>query len=124
MGAIWIEIIPAFVFAFFIFYFLPEACEHSCQWVPCTVHGTHTTFNVHTLALLWHCQWVSCTVHEIHKSHFSVIFSLKMSHTVLFTHLKIILLQCFQFSVSVIINLILNGPMDTSFHDLLFFFYQ
>ena len=35
-----------------------------------------------------------------HKFHFSVTFSLKMSPTILFTHLKIILLQCFQFSVS------------------------
>ena len=31
---------------------------------------------------------------------FLLIFSLKMGPTVLFTHLKIILLQCFQFSVS------------------------
>ena len=23
----------------FLFLFLPEAREHSCQWVPCTVHG-------------------------------------------------------------------------------------
>ena len=37
-----------------------------------------------------HCLWV-------HKFHFSVTFSLKMGLTVLFTHLKIILLQCFQF---------------------------
>ena len=36
---------------------------------------------------------------RIHKHHFSVTFSLKMGFTVLFTHLKIILLQCFQFSI-------------------------
>ena len=40
-----------------------------------------------------HCSWT-------HKHHFSVTFSLKMGPTVLFTHLKIILLQYFQFSVS------------------------
>ena len=34
-------------------------------------------------------------MHETHKSLFSATFSLQMSHTVLFTHLKIILLQCF-----------------------------
>ena len=34
---------------------------------------------------------------QIHKFHFSAIFSLKMGLTALFTHLKIILLQCFQF---------------------------
>ena len=32
-----------------------------------------------------------------HKFHFLSTFSLKMGLTVLFTHLKIILLQCFQF---------------------------
>ena len=36
---------------------------------------------------------------QAHKFHFSAIFSLKMGPTVLFTYLKIILLQCFQFSV-------------------------
>ena len=35
----------------------------------------------------------------IHKLHFSAIFSLKIGLTILLTHLKIILLQCFQFSV-------------------------
>ena len=39
-----------------------------------------------------HCSWT-------YKFYFSVTFSLKMSPTALFTHLKIILLQCFQFSV-------------------------
>ena len=34
-----------------------------------------------------------------HKSHFSATFSLKMGPTVLFTHLKIILLQYFSVSV-------------------------
>ena len=36
---------------------------------------------------------------QTHKFLFWVTFSLKMGPTVLFTHLKIILLQCFQFSV-------------------------
>ena len=39
------------------------------------------------------------TVHRSYKLHFSAIFSLKMDPMTLFTHLKIILLQCFQFSV-------------------------
>ena len=47
-GAVWIEMNPAFAFAFtFLIFFYPEAREHSCQWVLCTVHRTHTTFNVH-----------------------------------------------------------------------------
>ena len=37
-----------------------------------------------------HCSWT-------HKFHFSATFSLKMGPMILFTHLKIILLQCFQF---------------------------
>ena len=42
-------------------------------------------------------QWVLCTVHGTHKPLFSATFSLKMGPTALFTHLKIILRQCFQF---------------------------
>ena len=42
-----------------------------------------------------------CTVHETHKLHFSATFSLKMGLIVLFIHLKIILLQCFQFSAKI-----------------------
>ena len=43
----------------------------------------------------------SVSVHclRTHKFHFSATFSLKMGPTVLFTHLKINLLQYFQFSV-------------------------
>ena len=63
-------------FAFFFFFFL-EAHERGKQT----------------------CQWVPCTVHETHKPLFSTIFSLKMGFKALFTHLKIILLQHFQFSV-------------------------
>ena len=48
------------------------------------------------LMLFW---WVPCTVHEIHKPLFSTKLSLKMSFMTLFIHLKIILLQCFQFSI-------------------------
>ena len=38
-------------------------------------------------------------VYGTHKLHFLATFLLKISPTVLFTHLKIILLQYFQFSV-------------------------
>ena len=47
----------------------------------------------------WLFQWVSCTVHETYKPLFSTKYSLKIGSTTLFTHLKIILLQYFQFSV-------------------------
>ena len=53
----------------------------------------------------FYCSWT-------HKFHFSATFSLKMGPTVLFTHLKIILLQCFSVSVSVFsFQLYLNGPL-------------
>ena len=54
-----------------------------------------------------------CTVYRSHKLYFLSIFSLKMGPTVLFTHLKIILLQCFQFQQN---KLYPNGPfVHTSF---------
>ena len=43
--------------------------------------------------------WLSYTVHRIYKYHIQQLFSLKLSLTALFTHLKIILLQYFLFSV-------------------------
>ena len=53
-------------------------------------------------AFLWLCwlfQWVLYTIHETNKPLFSIKLSLKMGLTVLFTHLKIILLQCFSFFI-------------------------
>ena len=43
----------------------------------------------------------SASVHclRTHKFHFSTTFLLKIGHMILFTYFKIILLQCFQFSV-------------------------
>ena len=52
------------------------------------------------LSLSTHC---SSTVYGTHN-HFIFKKKLKMSHTILFTYLKIILRQCFQFSVSVKIS--------------------
>ena len=43
--------------------------------------------------------WVLCTVYETRKYIFLTKTTLKLGSTILFTHLKIILLQCFQFSV-------------------------
>ena len=84
-----------FAFVFCLLFFFSHVCE-TCGYCSCTVHEqqpqnlTFLTFfsqSVHTV----HCLWT-------HKFHFSTTFSLKMGLTVLFTHLKIILLQCFQFS--------------------------
>ena len=59
-------------------------------------------------------QWIPYTVHGTHKYHISATFSLKMDPTILFTHLKIILLQCFQFqfSISTTISSIQTNPLS------------
>ena len=54
------------------------------------------------------------TVQGTHKPLFSTTFLLKMGLTALFTHLKIILLQCFQFSVFNKINCIQTNPNFTT----------
>ena len=77
----------AFTFSFFFF--------HAFERLSVTVHAlcmnssrkvflTFFSQSVHTMYCLW-----------THKFHFSATFSLKMVPTVLFTHLKIILLQYF-----------------------------
>ena len=77
------------------FFFFPCCCARFlgdnsyCSW---TVAIVYWLFNP-LLSILW----IPWTVHETHKLHFSVTFSLKMGPTTLFTHLKIILLQYFQF---------------------------
>ena len=69
-----------------------------------------------------------CTVHGTYKFHFSATFSLKMDLMALFTYLKMILLQYFQFSVfnfSKISSIrtdskrYLNRPLEKSFKLLL-----
>ena len=57
-------------------------------------------------------QLVPCTIHKTYKPHFSAIFSLKMGLMALFTYLKFILLQYFQFSI---FNKINNIQTDLQF---------
>ena len=61
------------------------------------------------------------TVHETHKLSNSVNFSSKLSLTVLFIYLKIILLQCFQFLV---INDIQTNPKVEELHSTNHQFYN
>ena len=73
---------PAFCISHFFFWRrAPQVGLCTIQWVPCTI------------------QWVPCTVYMTYKHLFSTKFLLKMGLTALFTHLKIILLQYFLFSV-------------------------
>ena len=79
-----------FFFFFFFFWFSPQLLTSQlCTVYPYTVHGSH-------------------------KLHFSVTLSPKMGPTALFTYLKIISLQCFQFQFSVFsftkTKLYPNGP--------------
>ena len=72
---------------FFFFFFVFTHFWRSAATVQWTVAANVDFF-----------QWTvyPCTVHGPHKFHFLSIFSLKIGPTVLFTHLKIILLQWFQ----------------------------
>ena len=58
----------------------------------CSMNSNHKYWFSAVNRAYMHCS-------RTHKFHFLSIFSLKMGTTSLFTYLKIILLQCFQFSV-------------------------
>ena len=79
----------SFLFLFFFHAFSP--CKRLLfmydTWI---VAATFDQFSVNSAS--GHCS-------RTHKFHFLLIFSLKIGPTVLFTYLKIILLQCFQFSI-------------------------
>ena len=92
---------------------IPIFCKKNTIWVAAPRWGLDSEFPVFShcvfLSLFffiffsrecWLFSWIvhECTVYETHKHHFSAIFSLKLGLTILFTHLKIILLQYFQFS--------------------------
>ena len=121
--SIWIQLNPAFSI---------------CVWILLKLGPTRTGGNARLLrnasfqpryltqstgnSVFMHCS-------RTHKFHFSVTFLLKMGLTALFTHLKIILLQCFQFqfSVSVTISSIQTDPKyeleDYSITHTIFYFF-
>ena len=72
-----------------------------------------TLFFFSQLVYTMYCLWT-------HKFHFSTTFSLKMSPTVLFTHLKIILLQYFLFSFFNCIQTDPNKCLESTFARLHF----
>ena len=81
----------AFFFSFFFFFW------HAFEGLAATVHALCMNSSRKSLTFLPLLSQSGHIVHysQTHKFHFSAIFSLKMGLTVLFTHLKIILLQCF-----------------------------
>ena len=76
LECVWIEIIHSCVFNFTRFPFFSFQPQHLIK------SSVNSAFV--------HCSWT-------HKFHFLATFSLKMGLTTLFVHLKIILLQYFQF---------------------------
>ena len=70
-------------FFFFCFHTLLEECGY------CSINSSRKCWLFSVNSAFVHCS-------RTHKFHFLSIFSLKMGPTVLFTHLKIILLQWFQ----------------------------
>ena len=76
-----------FFFLFFLFSRVLEECGY-CSMNSAWTVAANVDFSQWTV----HCSWT-------YKFHFSTTFSLKMGPMALFTYLKNILLQCFQFSV-------------------------
>ena len=95
---VWIEIIVRLRFLFhisFLFYFLFfQRMNSKITWIYCA--GDNYNCSRTVAALFMHLK------------------ILKMGLTVVFTHLKIILLQCFQFSVSTKISCIQTDPQFIS----------
>ena len=109
-GAVWIEIIPAFTVAFFIFYFT------SSMWTQLPVGPVDCARDPHHFQRPHIGPAIALPVGPVYysrdpQSQFSATFSLKIGPTILFTYLKIILLQCFQFSVSATISSIQTDPI-------------
>ena len=91
-GTIWIHVCCILSFCVFPSFFFS----------PCLIpqHAVLFMYGIWTVTTTFDRSSVnSASVHcsRTHKFHFLSIFSLKMGPTALFTHLKIILLQCFQF---------------------------
>ena len=94
---------------------------NSCQWVGVVCHNV--TSHVHELhlsvslgsafcAFLSRCFFLMCLMHYIQDPQvlFSAKTTLKLGPTALFTHLKIILIQCFHISIFSKISYIRTNP--------------
>ena len=82
-----------FTFCFFFLFFF-----HAFQRVMRLLF-MYCSLNSSRKCWLFHDKQWSMYCSRSHKLYFSETFSLKMSPTILFTHLKIILLPYFQFSI-------------------------
>ena len=77
----------AFCSPFFFFFFFSRVLEY-CSY--CSINSNHKCWLSTVNSIYMHCL-------RTHKFYFLSIFSLKIDPILLFTHLKIILLQYFQF---------------------------
>ena len=106
LGWVWIGRLAFGVFPFFFFFFFCTRlwdcgyCSYTVQW---------TVVAKFDFSIFSANQCTSCTDSWTHKFHFSITFSLKMGPAVLFTHLKIILLQYFSVFG---FQLYPNGPLN------------
>ena len=78
-----------FCFCFFFFFFFTRFGKTQLLFMYCSMNSNRKCWLFCSKQCIMYCSWT-------HKFHFLATFSLKMSLTVLFTHLKIILLQWFQ----------------------------
>ena len=104
---VWIRLLRfAFMFLLFFFFFF-SLLLHTCLGDKRLLFMNSSRILL-TFQPLLSFLWVPWIVHRTHKLHFSAIFSLKMGLMALFTHLKIILLQYFQFQQN---KFYPNGPL-------------
>ena len=78
----------AFCF-FFFFFFFTRFGKTRLLFMYCSMNSNNKCWLFCSKQCIMYCSWT-------HKFHFLATFSLKMGPTLLFTHLKIILLQWFQ----------------------------
>ena len=112
---IWVRLMRL-QFSVLLFFFFARVWETNTATVYALfMNSNRKSLTFFTFQHKFYCLWT-------HKFHFSITFSLKISSTVLFTHLKIILLQYFsifsfnfQFSVS-IFSCIQTDPIVEAFN--------
>ena len=88
---VWIHVCvsPVCVSRFFFFFFFQRFGKTWLLFMYCSMNSNSKCWLFCRKQCIMYCSWS-------HKFHFLATFSLKMGHTILFTHLKIILLQWFQ----------------------------
>ena len=88
-------------------------------WIPLNVASMFCIFKLFFFPYVW-----TVISHDfIVQGTKNIVHALFTDPTILFTYLKIILLQCFQFSISAIISSIQNGLKESRREKIFFFFF-